>query len=75
MVQLNDQDGRHARFSYKPSKKNLLQNYMNMKLEHYVLKLHKVYINHDPMSTLTHLKTMSDLAKLDLVLIVGPGIR
>ena len=41
----------------------------------YILKLHKLYINDDPMSTLTHLKTMSDLAKLDFVLIVCQGIR
>ena len=44
-------------------------------MEHYVLKLFKVYINDDPELTLTHFKTMSNLAKLVFILIVGPDIR
>ena len=50
---------------------------MIMKLgkEHYVLKFYQVYINDDPELTLTHFKTMSNLARLVFVLIVGPGIR
>ena len=50
---------------------------MTMKLcmEHYVLKLYKAYINDDPELTLTHFKTMSNLAKLGSVLTVGTGIR
>ena len=35
----------------------------------------QVYINDDPELTLTHLKTMPNLAKLVFVLIVGPYIR
>ena len=37
-------------------------------MEQYVLKLYKVYINDDPELTLTHFKTMSNLAKLGFVL-------
>ena len=50
---------------------------MNMKLgmEHYVLKRYKVYINDDPELTLTHFKTMSNLARLVFVFIVGHDIR
>ena len=42
---------------------------------HYVLKLYKVYINDDPVLTLTHCNTMSNLAKLVFVHKVGPNIR
>ena len=44
-------------------------------MEHYVLMLYKVYKNDDPELTLTHFMTMSNLAKLVFVLIVGPDIR
>ena len=33
-------------------------------MEHYVLKLYKVYINDDPELTLTYFTTMSNLAKI-----------
>ena len=48
---------------------------MKLGMEHCVLKLYKVYIhdiNDGPELTLTHFKTMSNLAKLVFVLIVGP---
>ena len=48
---------------------------MKLCMEQYVLKLYKVYINDDPELTLTHFKTMSNLAKLVFVLTVGPDIR
>ena len=51
---------------------------MIMKLgmvEHYELKLYTVYINDDPELTLTYFTTMSNLAKLVFVLIIGPDIR
>ena len=48
---------------------------MKLGMEHYVLKLYKVYINDDPELTLTHFKTISNFAKLVFVLIVGPDIR
>ena len=38
-------------------------------------KLYKVYINVDPELTLTHFKTIYNLAKLVFVLILGPDIR
>ena len=44
-------------------------------MEKYELKLYKVYINDDPELTLTYFTTMSNLATLDFVLIVGPYIR
>ena len=47
---------------------------MKLCMEQYVLKLYKVYINDDPELTLTHFKTMSNLAKLGFVLTVGPDI-
>ena len=37
---------------------------LKLGMEHYVLKLYKVYINDDPELTLTHFKTMSDFSKL-----------
>ena len=50
---------------------------MTMKhcVEQYVLKLYKVYINDDRELTLTHFKTMSELAKLVFVLTVDPDTR
>ena len=48
---------------------------MKLDMEHYVLKLYKVYINDDPELTLTHFTTISNFAKLVFVLIVGPDIR
>ena len=51
---------------------------MKLGMEHYVqnsTKFDNVYINNDPELTLAHFKTMSDLAKLVFVLIVGPDIR
>ena len=48
---------------------------MKLGMEHYVLKLYKVYINDDSELTLTHFMTMSNLAKLFFVLIAGPDIR
>ena len=48
---------------------------MKIGMEHCVLKLYTVYIHDDPEKTLTHFKTMSNLAKLVFVLIVGPDIR
>ena len=50
---------------------------MKLGMEHYVLKLYKVYIciNDDPELTLTHFMTISNFAKLVFVLIVGPDIR
>ena len=44
-------------------------------MEHYILKLYKVYINDDPELTLTYLTTMYNLAKLVFVRIVGPDTR
>ena len=48
---------------------------MKLVMEGYVLKVYKVYINDDPELTLTHFKTISNLVKLDFILIVGPDIR
>ena len=50
---------------------------MKFGMEHYVLKLYKVYINDDLELTLTYFTIMSNLAKLILVfvLIVDPDIR
>ena len=48
---------------------------MKLCMEQYVLKLYKVNINDDPELTLTHFKTMSNLAKLVFVLTVGPDIK
>ena len=48
---------------------------MKLCMEQYVLKLYKVYINDDHELTLTHFKTMSNLAKLSFVLTEGPDIR
>ena len=48
---------------------------MKLGMEHYVLKFYQVYINDDSELTLTHFKTMSNFARLVIVLIVGPGIR
>ena len=53
---------------------------MKLGMDNYVLKLLKVYIHDDPVYddpvlTLSHFKTMSNLAKHVFVLIVGPDIR
>ena len=48
---------------------------MILGMEHYVLKLYKVYINNDPEFTLTFFYDNVKFAKLVFVLIVGPGIR
>ena len=48
---------------------------MKLAMDHYVLKLYKIYINDDPELTLTHFKTMSSLANFVFVLIGGPDIR
>ena len=45
---------------------------MKLCMEQYVLKLYKVYINDDHELTLTHFKTMSNLAKRSFVLTDGP---
>ena len=44
---------------------------MKLGMEQYVLKLYKIDINNDFELTLTYSKTISNLAKLVLVLIVG----
>ena len=44
---------------------------MKLGMANYVLKLYKVYINDDPELTLTYSTTISNLAKLVFVLIVG----
>ena len=44
-------------------------------MQHQGLKLYKVYINDDPKLTLTYFTTITNFAKLDFVLIVGPDIR
>ena len=49
--------------------------FIKLGMGHYVLKLYKVYINDDPVLTLTHFNTMSNLAKLVFVHKVGPNIR
>ena len=41
---------------------------MKLGMEHYVLKLYKVYINDDPELTLTQFKTMSNWGNLFLYL-------
>ena len=48
---------------------------MKLGMEYYVFMFNKVYINDDPEFTLTYFTTMSNLAKLVFVLIVGPDIR
>ena len=48
---------------------------MKLRMGQYVLRLYKVYINNDLELTLTHFKTMSNLAKLVFVLTVGPDYR
>ena len=39
---------------------------LTLGMQHQGLKLYKLYINDDPELTLTHFKTMSNLAKLVL---------
>ena len=40
-----------------------------------MLKLYKVDINDDPVLTMTYFTTMSNLAELVFVLIIGPDFR
>ena len=58
-------------FSYRTNSPMTLK----LGMEHYELKLYKVYINDDPELTLTYFTTMSNLVKVVFVLIVGPNIR
>ena len=44
---------------------------MKLGMEHYNLKLYKVYINYDPELTLTYFTAMSNLVKLVLLFIVS----
>ena len=75
----HDQDGHYAHLWQKLSKIFFYRtnSHMIMKLcmGQYVLKLYKVYINDNRELTLTHFKTMSKLAKLVFVRIVGPDIK
>ena len=48
---------------------------MKLGMEHYVLKLYKIYINDDPELAFTYFTTMLNLAKFVFVLIVDPDIR
>ena len=48
---------------------------MKLGMGHYVLKLCEIHIKDDPGLTLSYFTTMSNLAKLVVVLIVGPYIR
>ena len=68
----HDPDGHHAHIWLKHSKiiSYRINGSMILKLgmEHYELKLYKVYINEDLELTLTYFTTMSNLAKLFLYL-------
>ena len=59
----------------KPFPAELSPMIMKLGMEHYKLKLYLVYINDDPVLTLTYFKTLSILEKLVLVLIVSLHIR
>ena len=48
---------------------------MKLCMEQYVLKLYKVYKNDNPELTLTHFKTMSNLAKLHKTKISGERLQ
>ena len=48
---------------------------MKLGMEHYELKLYTVYINDDPELILIYFTTISNLAKLFFVRMVGPDIR
>ena len=48
--------------------------FIKLGMGHYVLKLYKVYINDDPVLTLTYFNTVSNLAKLVFVHKVGPNL-
>ena len=48
---------------------------MKLGMEYYGFKLYTVYINRDPELTLNYFTSISNLAKLVSVLIVGPDIR
>ena len=61
----------------KSSPKEFIIVIMILKLgmEHYVLKLYKVYINDDTELTLTYFTTISNLLKIVFVLTIGTDIR
>ena len=65
----------HGKNLSKSSPTELIVLYMIMKLGMDGYVLYKVYINDNPELTLTYLTTMSNLAKLDFLIIVGPYIR
>ena len=44
-------------------------------MDHYVLKLYKVYVNYDPELTLTYFTAMSFEKKMFFEFILDPGIR
>ena len=58
-------------FSYKSYSPMILK----LDMEHYVLKLYKVYMNDYPELPLTYFTTMSNLAKIVFVLTVGLDSR
>ena len=72
----HDQDGRHARIWLKPSKifsyRTNSPMIMKLGMEHYKLKLYKLYINDAPELTFTYFTTMSILEKLVFVLYSRP---
>ena len=75
----HDQDGRHAHIWCKPLKIFSYRTYSHMIMKlgmgYFVLKFYEVYIHDDPELSLTYFTTMSNLAKIYFVLIVGPDIR
>ena len=48
---------------------------LKLAMEHYVLKLYKVYINDDPEFALTCFMTMSNFVNNVFILTVGPDVR
>ena len=48
---------------------------LKLGMEHYVLKLYRVYINDGSELTFTYFTTKSNLAKMFFVLTVGQDIR
>ena len=74
-----DQVGHHALYG-----KNLQKSFytelivtmiMKRSMDHYEIRLYIVYKNDDSELTLTYFTTMSNLAKLVFVLILGTDIR
>ena len=63
--------GKTLIFSYRSNSPMI----MTVGMEHYAPKLYPVYINDVLELTLKYVTSMSNLAKLILVLIVGPEIR